>query len=60
MSEPVSAADLTADKALSNAARLLYHAEAETNLPLMERLDSVANSWLAIAAFLISRERDDV
>ncbi|MFK0222224.1 hypothetical protein ACIQWN_29040 [Streptomyces vinaceus] len=54
MASPV----LTAEEALSHAARLLAQAELElTNLPLMERLDELASSWLSVAAILTERER---
>lgn len=49
---------ITADEAIGNAARLLRNAETETNLPLMERLDSMADSWLNMASLLFQRERD--
>ncbi|MEW2415302.1 hypothetical protein AB0953_16525 [Streptomyces sp. NPDC046866] len=49
---------MTADEAISHAARLLAQAELEiTNLPLMERLDELAGSWLSIAAIMVERER---
>ncbi|MFB6805473.1 hypothetical protein [Streptomyces sp. NPDC056387] len=49
---------MTADQALEHAARLLSEAELQlTNLPLMERLDELASSWLSIAAILTERER---
>lgn len=49
---------LTAGEAIGHAARLLSQAELEiTNLPLMERLDQVACSWLALANLLNERER---
>ncbi|WP_188274400.1 hypothetical protein [Streptomyces sp. CBMA152] len=49
---------VTADQAIANAARLLDRAEIElTNLPLMERLDELAASWLQLAAMLLERER---
>ncbi|MCX5197217.1 hypothetical protein OOK31_25520 [Streptomyces sp. NBC_00249] len=48
---------MTADKAIENATRLLQAAETETNLALMERLDQLACSWLAIANLLMERER---
>lgn len=49
---------MTADEAIANAARLLAQAEMElTNLPLMERLDDLAGSWLSIAALVTERER---
>lgn len=53
--QPV-AEDLTADKALANAARLLRNAELETNLPLMERLERLADSWIAVARTLMERD----
>lgn len=46
---------LTPDVALANAARLLHNAELETNLPLMERLEHLADSWIAIARTLVER-----
>ncbi|MCY0917047.1 hypothetical protein OS965_02500 [Streptomyces sp. H27-G5] len=49
---------MNADEALVHAARLLAQAEMElTNLPLMERLDELASSWLSLAAILAERER---
>lgn len=49
---------MTPDKAIENAARLLEQAELElTNLPLMERLDELAVSWLQLAALLMEKER---
>jgi hypothetical protein len=53
--EPV-AEPVTFDAAVKNAARLLHVAEMETNLPLMERLEGLADSWLGIAALLRERE----
>lgn len=47
----------TADEALANAARILRNAEVETNLATMERLESLADSWLAMANLLAERER---
>ncbi|MER7833488.1 hypothetical protein [Streptomyces sp. NPDC095602] len=44
------------DEALANAERLLKNAELETNLPLMERLEGLADSWLQMAALLMQRE----
>lgn len=46
---------ITVDTALANAARLLHNAELETNLPLMERLEHLADSWIAIARTLAER-----
>ena len=49
---------VTAGEAIAHAARLLAQAELElTNLPLMERLDQLACSWLAVANLLNERER---
>ncbi|MFI5831076.1 hypothetical protein ACIA6C_28145 [Streptomyces sp. NPDC051578] len=49
---------MNADEALGHAVRLLVQAELElTNLPLMERLDELANSWLSLGAILTERER---
>jgi hypothetical protein len=48
----------TQEQALDNAARLLEQAEMElTNLPLMERLEGLADSWLGLAHMLHERER---
>lgn len=46
---------LTIDIALANAARLLRNAELETNLPLMERLEHLADSWIAVARTMTER-----
>jgi hypothetical protein len=48
---------LTMDTALHNAERLLNAAEVETNLPLMERLEHLADTWVGIAALLHEREK---
>lgn len=47
----------TADDAITNAARLLRAAEAETDRALMERLDAMAQTWLNIASLLADREQ---
>jgi hypothetical protein len=47
---------VTSEEAIANAVRLLQHAESETNLPLMERLEGLADSWLTVAALLRQRE----
>lgn len=52
---PPAANPLTVDSALTNAARLLHNAELETNLPLMERLEHLADSWIAIARTIAER-----
>jgi hypothetical protein len=46
---------ITVDTALANAARLLHNAELETNLPLMERLEHLADSWIAVARTIAER-----
>lgn len=48
---------VTVDSALANAARILHHAEAETDRHLMERLEKLADSWISIAGVLTQRER---
>lgn len=48
----------TAQEALDNAARLLEAAELElTNLPLMERYDGLAASWLNYAGLAVDVDR---
>lgn len=47
---------VTVEDALDNAVRLLRAAETETNLPLMERLEHLADSWIAVAGLLAARE----
>jgi hypothetical protein len=49
---------LTADTALGHAARLLHHAEQDTNLAYMERLESLAEAWIDVAGLLVHREND--
>ncbi len=49
---------LTVDSSLANAARLLLNAEIVTDHSLMQRLESLADSWIAIARTLMERERD--
>lgn len=55
---PAAADPLTVDGALANAARLLLNAELETNLPLMERLERLADSWISIARTVMEHQRD--
>lgn len=57
-SMPQQTQPLTVDTALANAARLLHNAEVETNLALMERVEKLADSWIAIAGWLLQRDRD--
>lgn len=46
---PVAAEPITAEYTLANAARLLHGAEMNTDQALMQRLESLADSWIAIA-----------
>jgi hypothetical protein len=55
-SVPIEVEVVTAEVALGNAARLLYNAEVVTDLKLMERLEKLADSWIAIAQALMQRE----
>ena len=48
--------EVTVDEAIGNAARLLRHAETETNHALMERLDEMASTWLQLASLLMQRD----
>lgn len=57
MSEPPAVEQMTVDRAVGHAARLLLNAELETNLALMERIEKLADSWLSLAALLIQREQ---
>ena len=54
---PQHAETITVQTALANAARLLHAAEVETNLALMERLEHLADTWLAMASLLTAVER---
>ncbi|MFE2712229.1 hypothetical protein ACFXKI_09625 [Streptomyces mirabilis] len=54
-SAPVAAELLTAEAALANAARLLHSAEMVTDHSLMARLESLADSWIAIARTITER-----
>lgn len=47
---------ITVAEAVNNAARLLRHAELETNLATIERLADLADSWLNMAVFLDQRD----
>jgi hypothetical protein len=54
----VSGEPLTANEAIEHAARILAEAELErSNLPLMERLEKLAETWLGIAQTLVEKER---
>ena len=46
------------ETSLSHAARLLLNAELITDQALMQRLESLADSWIAIARTVIERDRD--
>jgi len=48
---------VTVESALAHAARLLLRAEMETNLAAMERIEALADSWVAIARTVIEKER---
>lgn len=48
---------MTAAEARDNAVRLLQAAEHETDRQLMERLNDLADSWLALAEQLAEAER---
>lgn len=48
---------VTVEQALAEAARLLRHAELETNLAVMERIEGLADSWVSIARLLIEKDR---
>ena len=54
-STPATTEPMTVEIALSHAARLLRNAELETNLPLMERLEHLADSWITVARVLAER-----
>ena len=54
---PAQTGPMTSQSALVNAARLLHAAELETNLALMERLEHLADTWVAIANMLAIGER---
>jgi len=53
MSLPREGGDVTVQEALGNAARVLHEAELErSNLPLMEGLRSLADTWVDVARLL--------
>ncbi|MEU5596676.1 hypothetical protein [Streptomyces sp. NPDC020298] len=52
---PASVEPLTVDGALANAVRLLQNAEMQTDHALMARLESLADSWIAIARTIAER-----
>jgi hypothetical protein len=54
-SPPTAAEPVTAEGALVNAARLLRNAEMVTDLALMQRLESLADSWISIARVIGER-----
>jgi len=55
---PTAADPLTVDSSLGHAARLLLNAEVVTDHSLMQRLESLADSWISIARTLLERDRD--
>lgn len=56
-STPAAAEPITSEIALANAARLLRNAELITDQALMQRTESLADSWIAIARTVIERDR---
>jgi hypothetical protein len=54
---PAAAEPVTVDSALANAGRLLRSAEMVTDHSLMQRLESLADSWVAIARTVVERDR---
>ena len=44
----------TAEQALGNAVRLLHSAEMSTDRQLMERFESLADSWIHISGMLFA------
>lgn len=54
---PPAAEPVTTDGALANASRLLHNAEMVTDLAFMQRLESLADSWISIARTLLERDR---
>lgn len=53
-----STAPPTFDEAISHAARLLRNAELEPDLHRMERVEKLADSWIAVAGLTHQRDRD--
>jgi hypothetical protein len=51
---------VTTDEAIANSARLLSNAELETDLGRMERMQELAETWLAIAHLLSERDEGKV
>lgn len=54
---PSATDPLTVDSSLAHAARLLLNAEVVTDHSLMQRLESLADSWISIARTLMERDR---
>ncbi|MGW1744577.1 hypothetical protein ACWCRD_02955 [Streptomyces sp. NPDC002092] len=54
---PAAADPLTVDSSLAHAARLLLNAEVVTDHSLMQRLESLADSWISIARTILERDR---
>ncbi|WP_171074358.1 hypothetical protein [Nonomuraea basaltis] len=48
--------NVTFNEAVINAARLLMNAELEPDLARMERVESLADSWIGIAVVLAGRD----
>lgn len=47
---------MSPEEALANATRLLAIAEGDTDRQMMERLNCLADSWIAVAEVLSARE----
>lgn len=52
---PASTDPITVETALGHAARLLRNAEMITDQALMQRMESLADSWIAIARVVADR-----
>ena len=54
---PAAAEPVTSESALAHAARLLLNAELITDQALMQRFESLADSWISIARTVVERDR---
>ncbi|NUP39181.1 MAG: hypothetical protein HOY76_19745 [Streptomyces sp.] len=54
---PAAATPITSETALGHAARLLLNAELITDQALMQRFESLADSWISIARTIVDRDR---
>ena len=55
---PAPPTPITVETSLNHAARLLLNAELITDQALMQRFESLADSWIAIARTVVERDRD--